>query len=127
MMKEALKVRQGRAGARFIPAGFLLCWSVSPFEENPMSTRLYENLIGGEWVPSRTGKTFLSVNPADSDHIVGEFQSSGAELGKFGSPNSRLAGTKDPLLIGSQHFRVVDGAVVMHLPPVPIRISLEDS
>ncbi|HET8637544.1 MAG TPA: aldehyde dehydrogenase family protein, partial [Acidobacteriaceae bacterium] len=44
-----------------------------------MSNHLYKNLIGGEWVPARTGKTFLNVNPADSDDIVGEFQSSGAE------------------------------------------------
>ena len=44
-----------------------------------MSNHLYKNLIGGEWVPASTGKTFLNVNPADSDDVVGEFQSSGAE------------------------------------------------
>lgn len=44
-----------------------------------MSIQLYKNLIGGEWVESRTGKTFLNVNPADSDDIVGEFPSSGAD------------------------------------------------
>ena len=44
-----------------------------------MSTPLYKNLIGGKWIAARTGKTFLNVNPADSDDIVGEFQASGAE------------------------------------------------
>jgi aldehyde dehydrogenase (NAD+) len=44
-----------------------------------VSTKVYKNLIGGEWVPARTGKTFLNVNPADSDDVVGEFPSSGAE------------------------------------------------
>jgi aldehyde dehydrogenase (NAD+) len=43
-----------------------------------MSHKLYKNLIGGEWVASRTGKTFLNINPANSDDIVGEFQSSSA-------------------------------------------------
>ena len=44
-----------------------------------MSHQLYKNLIGGEWVASRTGKTFLNINPANSDDIVGEFHSSAAE------------------------------------------------
>jgi aldehyde dehydrogenase (NAD+) len=40
--------------------------------------KVYDNLIGGKWVPSRTGKTFLNINPARQDDIVGEFQASGA-------------------------------------------------
>jgi aldehyde dehydrogenase (NAD+) len=43
-----------------------------------VSHKLYKNLIGGEWVASHTGKTFLNVNPANSDDILGEFQSSSA-------------------------------------------------
>ena len=43
------------------------------------SHKLYKNLIGGEWVPSRSGKTFLNINPARHDDIVGEFQASAAE------------------------------------------------
>jgi len=39
----------------------------------------YRNLIGGEWLPARAGKTFLNVNPADNADIVGEFPASGAE------------------------------------------------
>jgi aldehyde dehydrogenase (NAD+) len=39
----------------------------------------YQNLSGGEWLPSRTGKTFLNLNPADHADIVGEFPASGAE------------------------------------------------
>jgi alpha-ketoglutaric semialdehyde dehydrogenase len=44
-----------------------------------MQARLYKNWIGGKWVPAKTGKTFLNVNPADSDDVIGEFQSSGKE------------------------------------------------
>jgi acyl-CoA reductase-like NAD-dependent aldehyde dehydrogenase len=40
--------------------------------------RVYLNLIGGQWVPTRTAKTFLNINPARHDDVVGEFQASGA-------------------------------------------------
>jgi acyl-CoA reductase-like NAD-dependent aldehyde dehydrogenase len=43
-----------------------------------MPHRTYFNLICGEWLPSQSGKTFLNLNPADHDDVVGEFQSSGA-------------------------------------------------
>ena len=42
-----------------------------------MST-IYKNLIGGQRVASRSGKTFQNINPANHDDIVGEFQSSEA-------------------------------------------------
>ncbi|GAB4203050.1 MAG: aldehyde dehydrogenase family protein [Roseiflexaceae bacterium] len=41
--------------------------------------RTFMNLIGGEWVPSASGKTFECRNPADTREIVGIFQDSGAE------------------------------------------------
>jgi aldehyde dehydrogenase (NAD+) len=44
-----------------------------------MSRNEYRNLIGGEWLPARSGKTFSNVNPADHSDIVGEFPASGAE------------------------------------------------
>src|SRR5580704_6460202 len=44
-----------------------------------MSHKLYKNLIGGEWVAAKTGKTFLNINPADKNDVIGEFQSSGAD------------------------------------------------
>lgn len=44
-----------------------------------MSHKVYGNLISGEWVPSRTGKSFANVNPADSDDVLGDFPASGAE------------------------------------------------
>jgi acyl-CoA reductase-like NAD-dependent aldehyde dehydrogenase len=44
-----------------------------------MSHRLYKNLIGGECVAAKSGKTFLNINPADKNDVIGEFQSSGAE------------------------------------------------
>jgi aldehyde dehydrogenase (NAD+) len=41
--------------------------------------KTYQNLIGGRWIPSRSGKTFLNINPARHDDVVGEFQASAAE------------------------------------------------
>src|SRR4051812_27696551 len=39
----------------------------------------YRNLIGGQWVAARSGKTFANVNPADHSDVVGEFPASGPE------------------------------------------------
>ncbi len=39
----------------------------------------YRNLIGGQWVAARSGKTFKNVNPADHSDVVGEFPASAAE------------------------------------------------
>ena len=39
----------------------------------------YLNYIDGKWVPSRSGKTFPNVNPADRDDVIGLFPESGAE------------------------------------------------
>ena len=39
----------------------------------------YNNLIGGEWLPAKSGKTFLNVNPADNTDVLGSFPASGAE------------------------------------------------
>ncbi len=44
-----------------------------------MAHKIYKNLIGGEWVESRTGKTFENQNPADVRDVVGIFQSSGKQ------------------------------------------------
>jgi aldehyde dehydrogenase (NAD+) len=39
----------------------------------------YLNYIGGTWVPSKSGRTFDSVNPAHPAEVVGVFQRSNAE------------------------------------------------
>ncbi len=44
-----------------------------------MSSRIYKNLIGGQWAPARSGKTFRNINPANHNDIVGEFALSAAE------------------------------------------------
>jgi alpha-ketoglutaric semialdehyde dehydrogenase len=44
-----------------------------------MSHPQYKNLIGRQWLTAAGGKTFLNVNPADHDDVIGEFPSSGAE------------------------------------------------
>jgi aldehyde dehydrogenase (NAD+) len=38
--------------------------------------KIYKNLIGGEWVESRTGQTFENLNPANTREVVGIFQAS---------------------------------------------------
>src|SRR5450631_408084 len=40
---------------------------------------VYKNLIGGEWVEARSGKTFLNLNPAKHQDVIGEFPRSGAQ------------------------------------------------
>lgn len=40
---------------------------------------VFMNYIGGEWVSCRSKQTFLNINPAQIDEVVGEFQASGAE------------------------------------------------
>ena len=37
-----------------------------------------KNLIGGRWVPARSGKFFESTNPACTDEVIGRFPRSGA-------------------------------------------------
>ncbi|WP_263356876.1 aldehyde dehydrogenase family protein [Acidicapsa ligni] len=44
-----------------------------------MAHKQYQNLIGGQWLPSVSGKTFQNINPADHSDILGTFPSSNAE------------------------------------------------
>jgi alpha-ketoglutaric semialdehyde dehydrogenase len=44
-----------------------------------MSPKHYHNLIGGQWLPSKSGQTFQNLNPADNNDIVGVFPASGGE------------------------------------------------
>ncbi|MGH9604844.1 MAG: aldehyde dehydrogenase family protein [Terracidiphilus sp.] len=44
-----------------------------------MSHPTHHNLIGGQWLPARSGKTILNLNPANRADVVGEFPSSHAE------------------------------------------------
>jgi alpha-ketoglutaric semialdehyde dehydrogenase len=44
-----------------------------------MSYTTYQNFIGGEWIPARSGKTLLNLNPADHADVVGAFPASGSE------------------------------------------------
>jgi aldehyde dehydrogenase (NAD+) len=40
---------------------------------------VFKNYINGEWVASKSGKTFPNINPANTDETVGLFQASDAE------------------------------------------------
>src|SRR6202034_322095 len=44
-----------------------------------MSYTTYQNFIGGEWIPARSGKTLLNLNPADHRDVVGAFPASDSE------------------------------------------------
>src|SRR5271166_473340 len=44
-----------------------------------MSSTTYKNLIDGEGLSAKSGKTFKNINPADHSDMVGEFPASGAE------------------------------------------------
>ena len=37
------------------------------------SPRVYSNLVGGKWVPARSGKTVENRNPANTRDLVGRF------------------------------------------------------
>jgi len=39
----------------------------------PLHAAEFANCIGGEWIKSRTGRTFDDVNPADTRDVVGRF------------------------------------------------------
>jgi acyl-CoA reductase-like NAD-dependent aldehyde dehydrogenase len=41
--------------------------------------RDYRNFVNGEWIASKSGKTFEDVNPANSDDVIGTFQESNAD------------------------------------------------
>src|SRR5215468_3968405 len=40
------------------------------------SARVYKNFIGGEWVDSKSGKTYENRNPANTDEVIGHFVAS---------------------------------------------------
>ncbi|GAC1464747.1 MAG: aldehyde dehydrogenase family protein [Chloroflexota bacterium] len=42
-------------------------------------TEVCKNYIGGKWVESRGGQTFISINPANKSEVVGVFQRSNTE------------------------------------------------
>ncbi len=44
-----------------------------------MAERVYKNLIGGEWVESRSGRTFEKRNPANTNDVIGTFPASSKE------------------------------------------------
>jgi len=43
------------------------------------SPKVYKNLINGQWVESKSGKTYENLNPADQSDVVGVFQKSNSD------------------------------------------------
>jgi aldehyde dehydrogenase (NAD+) len=46
---------------------------------NDTAAAVFDNLIGGTWVASSSGRLFENRNPADSDDLIGLFQESNAD------------------------------------------------
>ncbi len=74
------------------------------------------NYIDGEWVASRSGKTFENRNPANTDDLIGVFQHSTAEDVQRGdrrrrprlrsvAPRAGADARRDPLQGGAAHRR----------------------
>ncbi|HEY3052743.1 MAG TPA: aldehyde dehydrogenase family protein [Thermoanaerobaculia bacterium] len=51
----------------------------SAHTEGLRETREYKNYINGEWVASKSGKTFENRNPANREDLIGTFQDSTAD------------------------------------------------
>ncbi len=41
--------------------------------------KVFKNFINGEWVESKSGRTYENINPANTDEVVGVFQKSNAD------------------------------------------------
>ncbi|HEY6167637.1 MAG TPA: aldehyde dehydrogenase family protein [Verrucomicrobiae bacterium] len=41
--------------------------------------RTYQNFIGGEWLPAKSGETFQTLNPADTREVVAQYPEGGRE------------------------------------------------
>src|SRR5256886_14010295 len=50
--------------------------SMSPTLQSTEQGQTYQNFIAGEWRNSKSGTTFSSTNPANTDEIVGYYQKS---------------------------------------------------
>jgi aldehyde dehydrogenase (NAD+) len=57
----------------------------------PAKAKTYRNLIGGEWVTSSSEKTFESVNPANTNDVIGLFQQATLEETKHAIEAARKA------------------------------------
>ena len=51
-------------------------WAEQGQQEHKRAPKTFKNLIDGEWVESRSGKTYENTNPADTRDVVGYFQRS---------------------------------------------------
>ena len=52
--------------------------SISSPAPTTEQSQTYQNFIGGAWRASRSGKTFVSTNPAHPSEVVGYYQKSTA-------------------------------------------------
>jgi hypothetical protein len=58
------------------------------------SAKTYGNLIGGKFVPAKSGKTFENLSPADTSDVVGVFASSEAADVRHGGWYLRRSGLR---------------------------------
>src|SRR5438128_1806126 len=50
--------------------------SMSPTAQPTEQGQIFQNFIAGEWRSSESGETFSSINPANTNEVVGFFQKS---------------------------------------------------
>lgn len=50
--------------------------SIATSSHTTQPGQVYQNFIGGEWKSARSGKTFISTNPARTSEIIGHYQKS---------------------------------------------------
>ncbi|MFS0788772.1 aldehyde dehydrogenase family protein [Shouchella sp. 1P09AA] len=55
-------------------------------------TKTYQNYIGGQWTPSESSQTFTSINPGNTDDILGHF------------PESTVADTRKAIQIAEEAY-----------------------
>ena len=54
-------------------------------------SQMYKNYVNGEWIESTSKETISSINPADSDDLIGYFQSSTIDDADKGIDSAHLA------------------------------------
>src|SRR5207245_9484697 len=64
----------GSAGS--VPGGSTVSQAIKEAVGAKTEVETYRNYIGGKWVPSRTGRTFESTNPAHKAEVLGVLQQS---------------------------------------------------
>src|SRR5881398_486239 len=64
---------------RRVPGGGSMSQTMTSERGQRTDSKTYKNYIGGRWVESKSGRTFISTNPAHKDEVLGVMQASTGE------------------------------------------------